>query len=471
MKITLIGLGVEEGDLSANALKAIGGASKIFARTALAPSFKSVEGFAVQPLDDVFATCRNFDTLNKKLASIVLKAAKESDVAYLVDGAVSEDNACKIILARHKDTAVYEGVSKAARAVSLARIKSTQFTGVSAYDIKNLKSCPAAAVYDIDCDYVAGEVKIKLTDLFGEETECVFIRGGKVKRIKVYEIDRQKDYDMLCAVAIEEADFLHKERYDYADLLQLVRLLRAPGGCPWDRVQTNATIKQNMIEEAYELVDAVNKNDDDMIEEETGDVLLQAAFHTVLKEEQSAFTSADVITRVVKKLIFRHSHIFGKDKAADEEAALSVWEKNKKEEKHQTTFTESLLAVPTNFPACMRAQKVGKRAAKCGMDFLSSISASEKLGEEVGELLQALQNGDKDGIFEEAGDVLLSAVNTCRLAGVDCEEALAAATDKFIDRFKAFEELATKDGKELTDMCDAEYDYYWFLAKNAVKKD
>ena len=208
-----------------------------------------------------------------------------------------------------------------------------------------------------------------------------------------------------------------------------------------------------------------------MIEEETGDVLLQAAFHTVLKEEQSAFTSADVITRVVKKLIFRHSHIFGKDKAADEEAALSVWEKNKKEEKHQTTFTESLLAVPTNFPACMRAQKVGKRAAKCGMDFLSSISASEKLGEEVGELLQALQNGDKDGIFEEAGDVLLSAVNTCRLAGVDCEEALAAATDKFIDRFKAFEELATKDGKELTDMCDAEYDYYWFLAKNAVKKD
>lgn len=210
MKITLIGLGVEEGDLSANALKAIGGASKIFARTALAPSFKSVEGFAVQPLDDVFATCRNFDTLNKKLASIVLKAAKESDVAYLVDGAVSEDNACKIILARHKDTAVYEGVSKAARAISLARIKSTQFTGVSAYDIKNLKSCPAAAVYDIDCDYVAGEVKIKLTDLFGEETLCSFIRGGKVKKIKVYEIDRQKDYDMSCAVAIEEADFYIK---------------------------------------------------------------------------------------------------------------------------------------------------------------------------------------------------------------------------------------------------------------------
>ena len=198
-------------------------------------------------------------------------------------------------------------------------------------------------------------------------------------------------------------------------------------------------------------------------------MLLQAAFHTVLKEEQGAFTSGDVLSRVVKKLIFRHSHIFGKDKASDEDSALNVWEKNKMEEKHQTTFTESLKAVPVNFPACMRAQKVGKRAAKSGMDFLSSLSASEKMGEEVVELLKAMQAEDKDAVLEEAGDLLLAAVNTCRLAGVDCEQALAAATDKFIKRFEAFEQIATNDGKSLPDMCDAEYDYYWFLAKNATK--
>lgn len=471
MKITLIGLGVEEGDLSVRAEEALKGATKIIVRTAHMPAYKSVENYGAQPLDYIFESSRNYDTLNKKLAKAVLDAAKESDVVYCVDGAVSEDNACKIILSRHKDVAVFEGVSKAARAASLARLKSSQYTGISAYDINNLKSCAAVVVYDLDSDFAAGEVKARLSELFGEELNCAFIRGGSVKKIKIYELDRQKEYDATCAVAVEEPDFLHKERYDYPDLLELVRMLRAPGGCPWDRVQTNDTIKQNMIEEAYELVDAINRKDDDGIEEETGDVLLQAAFHTVLKEEQGAFSSGDVLTRVVKKLIFRHSHIFGKDKATDEDSALSVWEKNKKEEKHQSTFTETLRAVPQNFPACMRAQKVGKRAAKCGMDFLSSLSASEKLGEEVAELLKALQAEDKDATFEEAGDVLLSAVNTCRLAGVDCEQALAAATDKFIKRFEAFEELATKDGKSLPDMCDAEYDYYWFLAKNATKNN
>ena len=136
---------------------------------------------------------------------------------------------------------------------------------------------------------------------------------------------------MSCAVAVEHAGFLHRSRYDYADMLELVRLLRAPGGCPWDRAQTPESIRKNMVEEAYELVDAVNREDDDGIEEETGDVLLQAAFYTVLKEEQGAFSEEDVTSRVVKKLIFRHSHIFGNDRAADENSALGVWEKNKRE--------------------------------------------------------------------------------------------------------------------------------------------
>ena len=155
MKITLIGLGVQEGDLSARAEKALESGAKIFVRTALAPSYKSVEKHNPQSLDYLFESSRNFDTLNKKLASAVLAAAKQSDVIYCVDGAVCEDIACKIILSRHRDTEVYEGVSKAARAASLARLKSTQVTGISAYDIKNLKSTPAAAVYDMDSFFAA----------------------------------------------------------------------------------------------------------------------------------------------------------------------------------------------------------------------------------------------------------------------------------------------------------------------------
>ena len=471
MKITLIGLGVQEGDLSVRAEKALESGAKIFVRTALAPSYKSVEKYGAQPLDYIFESSRNFDTLNKKLASAVLSAAKESDVVYCVDGAVCEDIACKIILSRHKDTQVIEGISKAARASSLARLKSTQVTHVSAYDIKNLKSTPAAAVYDIDSFFAASEVKIKLSDLFGEETLCTFVSAEKAVKIKIYEIDRMKNYSSDCAVAVEEKSFLEKERYDYADLEHMIELLRAPGGCPWDRAQTNESIKQNMIEEAYELVDAINRDDDDGMEEECGDVLLQAAFHAVMKNEQGAFNSTDVITRVVKKLIFRHSHIFGGDKAQDENSALGVWEKNKMKEKHQTTYTQSLKAVPSNFPACMRAQKVGKRAAKCGMDFISAISATEKMGEEAAELLKALQDGDKRAVAEEAGDLLFSAVNTCRLSGVDSEQVLAEATDKFIKRFEAFEDIILSEGKNINDLCDEEYDWYWLRAKNATKEN
>ncbi|MDE5942954.1 MAG: nucleoside triphosphate pyrophosphohydrolase, partial [Clostridia bacterium] len=302
------------------------------------------------------------------------------------------------------------------------------------------------------------------------ERDCTFVRGNVVTKIKVYEIDRQKDYDYSCAVAVEEGEFLKKDRYDYADLEKMIKLLRAPDGCPWDRVQTNESIKTNMIEEAYELVDAIERGDDYDMEEETGDVLLQAAFHAVIKEEQGAFNGTDAITRLIKKLIFRHSHIFGKDKAKDDGEALGVWEKNKREEKSQKTFSDTVVAVPKNMPACMRAQKVGKRSAKCGMDFLSPLSASEKLSEEVAELIEACVSEDKGAIFDEAGDVLFSAVNVCRLAGVDCEEALHAAVDKFTKRFAAFEKLALADGEKLEDMDLSRQDYYWALAKNELKK-
>lgn len=469
MKLTLIGLGVQAGDLTKRAESALLSAKKIIVRTGEVPSFESLKGYDVETLDSVYRTSRSFDTLNKNLASAVLSAAKVSDVCYCVDGAVCEDESCKIILSKHRNCEIIEGVSKSARAAAVARLKGTQYTAVSAYDIANLKSCRAAVVYDIDDEYAAGLVKAKLSDIFGEEEVCSFVRDDSVTKIKIYEIDRQKNYDCTCAVVKEEGGFLSKSRYDYADLEHMIKLLRAPGGCPWDRVQTNESIKSNLIEEAYELADAIERADDDGIEEETGDVLLQAAFHAVIKDEQGAFNGADAITRLVKKLIFRHSHIFGKDNANSEGEALGVWEKNKMREKRQLTFGESVSAVPKNFPACMRAQKVQKRAAKSGMDFLSSVSASETLADEVAELLDALIAENKEAVFDEAGDVLFSAVNTCRLAGVDCEEALRASTQKFTERFVRCEQLIIADGKDITDMNELELNVYWQKAKNELK--
>lgn len=471
MSITLIGLGIRKGDLTLSADRALKNADKILARTAASGSFKSLENYTVETLDRIFEKSRNFDTLNKNLAKEVLTAGKTGNVCYCVDGAVSEDEACRIILKKDKNAVVYEGVSRVSHIKNLAKLSCSTVTALSAYEVRTLKSCRAAVVYDIDDEYAASEVKIVLSDLFGEETECAFVRGDEVKKIKIYELDRQKNYDMTCAVAVEEGEFLKKERYDFADLVHMVEVLRAPGGCPWDRAQTNQSIKGNVIEEAYELADAIERDDDDGILEETGDILLQAAFHALMKEEQGVFNATDATTANVKKLIFRHSHIFGGDKAASESEALGVWDKNKLKEKHMTTFGESVMAVPKNFPACMRAQKVGKRAAKSGMDFLSPVSASEKLWEEVRELVEAMQSEDKRAVFDEAGDVLFAAVNTCRLAGVDCEEALRAATDKFANRFVECEKLIIADGKNMTDLDELELNYYWVKAKDALKKD
>ena len=472
MKISLIGLGIQKGDLTLRAKEELDGARRIIARTSRTDSFLSLSGYDVRTLDDVFSRCRNFDTLNKKLAAEVLKAAKEGPVCYCVDGGVYEDEACKIILSKHRDCEVFDSLSKAAHAYSAARLTCGAPVFVSAYSVGNLKSCRAVCVYDIDCDYIATEVKSKLCDLFGEEKYCTFIEGGRARKIKIYEIDMRKNYSADCAVAVEESEFLKKDRYDFDDLEEMIRLLRAPGGCPWDRVQTSGSIKSNMIEEAYELVDAIERGDADGMEEETGDVLLQAAFHAVLSEDKGEGSGGDALTRVVKKLIFRHSHIFGGDKAANDSEALGVWEKNKKIEKGQKSFGETVEAVPKNLPSCMFAQKVGKRAAKCGVDFLSPVSASEKMWEEVREMVDCMQNDDKEGVFEEAGDVLFSAINTCRLAGVDCEEALRASTMKFISRFTEYEKLILADGLDVKETTSdgALFDYYWERAKNAVKR-
>ncbi|MBE7088786.1 MAG: nucleoside triphosphate pyrophosphohydrolase [Clostridiales bacterium] len=469
MKITLIGLGTDENDLTLKGKQALDSAQKIMARTALTKSYNSLKGYNVEALDHIFTTSRSFETLNKKLANAVLNAAKNCEVVYCVDGAVSEDIACKIIAKRHKDCVVIEGVSKTAHAASLAKIQSTQICALSAYDIKNIKPSSATVVYDIDSAFIASEVKEVLSSLYGEESPCVFICANKAKKIKIYELDRLKNYDYSCSVAVEHNSFLTREKYDYCDLEEIIRILRAPGGCPWDRVQTVESIRKNIIEEAYELVDAINKKDADMIREESGDLLLQAAFVTVMMAETGEYSSMDVTTEVVKKLIFRHSHIFGKDKAESADSALSVWEKNKTVEKNQQTFGETVLAVPTAFPACMRAQKVQKRAAKSGFDFSSAEQAAQKINEELLELLSAIKSNNPANIEEEAGDLMFSVINTCRLAGVDCEQALSQSVEKFIKRFVACEELVIADGKDITKLTEEELDKYYIKAKNALK--
>ncbi len=244
-------------------------------------------------------------------------------------------------------------------------------------------------------------------------------------------------------------DFQYKETYTISDLLEIMRLLRAPDGCPWDRVQTHESIRKNFIEETYEVIEAIDKADYDLMREELGDVLMQVIFHSIMEEEAGRFTFDDVCDEVCKKLIIRHPHVFGNVNAETPDEVLKNWDAIKMQSKSQEKIADSVDDVAKSLPALMRAQKVQKRSAKSGMDFKDAEDAASKIPEELSELREAAAASDKDRLSEELGDLLFSVVNVARFLDVDAEEALTRSTDKFSRRFRDVETLAAQRGIDM----------------------
>ncbi len=255
-----------------------------------------------------------------------------------------------------------------------------------------------------------------------------------------------------------------EDKYDFNDLCLLAELLRSEGGCPWDREQTHKSIRKDIIEETYEVIEAIDKDDPVLMREELGDLLWQVVFHAELEREEGRADIGDVIHDICSKLVHRHPHVFGSVIADTSDVVLSNWEKIKTEEKHRDTVTSKLESVPPALPALMRAQKVGKRASF--FDFPDAKSVSEKLDEEILELKNAVASGDRDNIDEEFGDVLFTAVSLARKLGLDAEESLTRATEKFISRFARLEAEVNREGKNVTDLSMTELDAVWDRIKH-----
>lgn len=263
-------------------------------------------------------------------------------------------------------------------------------------------------------------------------------------------------------------EFEFKDRYNIDDLVEIVKLLRSPGGCPWDIEQTHSSIRMDFIEEVYEAIEAIDNGDPELLREELGDVLLQVVFHAQIEREKRTFDLNDVCDEVCKKMIIRHPHVFGEVEVSDTGEVLKNWEAIKQNTKGQTTFTETLESVAVSLPALIRAQKVGKRAAKSGMDFADAQSALKNIYGELDELSTAADSGKSEEIAEELGDVLFSCVNAARKLGVNSEECLTAATEKFIRRFAAVEEIVKSRGKNMNDYTTAELDEIWNDIKHKI---
>lgn len=260
-------------------------------------------------------------------------------------------------------------------------------------------------------------------------------------------------------------DWKQKENYTIEDLRQIMILLRGENGCPWDREQTHESIRKNFLEETYEVLEAIDAKDGELLKEELGDVLLQVVFHARMEEEQNRFSFDDVVKGICEKLIVRHPHVFGDVKADTSEKVLENWDAIKKETKKQKSYTETLQNVPKVLPALMRAEKVQHRASRAGMDFENAEQVMETLQGEIAELFEAMKGGNLTNIDDEIGDVLFSCVNLTRILGLDGEKSLTNATEKFINRFSKVETLAAAEAVELEKADVNTLDRLWKQAK------
>ncbi|MCH5186645.1 MAG: nucleoside triphosphate pyrophosphohydrolase [Oscillospiraceae bacterium] len=256
------------------------------------------------------------------------------------------------------------------------------------------------------------------------------------------------------------------KKYTVDDLIETVEILRGENGCPWDRVQTHESIKKSFIEEVYEAIDALDAGNDAMFANELGDVLMQIVFHSQLAKERGAFDFYTCVNEICTKLISRHSHVFGDDKAANAAESLGVWEKNKLKEKGLKSYTEALEDIPHSLPALMRAEKVQKKASDAGFDWTDIDGAERKLTEEISEFKEALAGNNKADAEEEFGDLLFAAVNVGRFAGINSELALYNAVNKFIKRFALVESEITASEKKMNETSLEEMDEIW----NKIKK-
>ena len=254
-------------------------------------------------------------------------------------------------------------------------------------------------------------------------------------------------------------------KYSFEELVEIVRLLRSDKGCPWDQEQDHKSMKYAAVEEAYELMEAIDNMDLDNLREELGDLMLQVVFHSQIGSEEGTFTLEDVIDGIASKLVYRHPHVFSTTEVANANEVLHNWEALKLKEKDITSTTEDMKKVPLALPAQIRARKVQKKAAKAGMDFERIEDVFEKVDEEIGELKEAIELGDPRAIEDEFGDLLFGMVNLSRFLSLNPENALTNALEKFITRFEGIENLAKASDKELSDLSPEQLDKMWETIK------
>lgn len=445
--ITIVGLGYEEKQLTFEAAELLKSGARVILHTGRCgcAEWLKKNGISFETLDTLYEECEDFDLHAARAAETVIAASREENVVYGVFDV--RDRSASEILKRTRARVI---AGPPAEGALMAYAQDAVKTLVAAdWENFHLNASEGVLIRELDSRALASEVKLKLMDCYPEE-EIAFVRlpDGGIAKTELYNLDRLSKYDHRTSAYIpSEGDLTKLERYDFADLRTILSRLCAPDGCPWDREQTHRSLRSYMVEEAYEIVDAIDADEPFHLADELGDMLLQVAFHAEIAKRYSEFDMSDVTTAICEKMIKRHSHIFGHDHASNSGEVATLWEKNKMRERGQTRYSESLREVSKSFPAMMRAAKVLKRldgACDCAETVESARKSAEK----------AILDGT------DVGDALLKCVSLARAMGEDPEIALNAATDRLIRRFETLE-----NGRNAGELSEETLQEYWNLVK------
>ena len=482
LKIMGLGPGAYEA-LTIGALKELKNNKNIYFRTEKHPTvdFLKDEGIKFKSYDHAYEKYDSFDDVYKYIAEdLITKIKDDEDLIYAVPGhpLVAEKSVINLIELCKENNIQYEVlpavsfVDAMMEALQVDPIEGVKI--IDAFDMKNqiLDKRVGTIITQVYNNFIASEVKLRLLEGYEDDTEIIFVRAAgvegleSIRKIPLYELDWQEDIDYLTSIYIPK-DLGNKK--DFQDLLDIIETLRNPGGCPWDREQTHESLKSALLEECYEVIDAIENKDEDALIEELGDVLLQVVFHASIGKEDGYFDIMDVIGGISNKMINRHPHVFGNEKANTSEQVLVNWDEIKKEEKGIKTLTEEMQNIAKSLPATTRAYKVQKKAKKVGFDWNDVNCAMDKVKEELNEIKDVYNCEDKSIIEGEVGDLLFACINVARFLEVDGELALDKTIKKFIKRFSYIENEAIKNNKNLKDMTLEEMDKLWEEAKTSEK--
>lgn len=476
--ITVVGLGPGDfGLITLDSWDRLQQAEHLYFRTEKHPTvgFIRERGVTFESYDGFYEGAESFEALYEAIVRDLLEKARHDDLVYAVPGSPMVAEKTVVLLRQYcQEQGIELNIIPGMSFVEImySKLGLDPIEGMTIIDAEDFDKLPVdmptgLVITQVYNERLASDTKLSLMDVFPDEYPITYVHklgmpDESIRVIPLYELDRQPDIDYLTSLYIPPMERMPE--FDLEPLRDIVHTLRSPGGCPWDIAQTHESIRKNLIEETYEVLEAIQLEDSDLLCEELGDLLMQIVFHARMAEETGEFSMQSVVDGAVEKLVRRHPHIFGDVQASDAGAALLSWEAIKQQEKQER---KSLLdGVPMGLPALMAASKLQSKAAKAGFSWREKEQAWEKLEEELAELREAQAEESQEHIAEELGDVLFAFVNLAGFLGEDAEQALLQSNRKFIERFSFVEKKVKATGREWQTFSPQELLGYWKLAKS-----